>query len=161
MDNLTKELLESNRKRNLEASVVIQKNYRRVYNSKNWDKIKISIHLIRQRIRVFLASQKKVYLQKILPLKKILKKHISLRNYLKIGFHLFKKQLSTYYKGFSLGERVILVESTRIREIKHEKGIGIIHSFNSERIREKREPIFVKKGNGGIYQFPSKLCRVY
>lgn len=156
-----KEVLENIKKRNFEASVVIQKSYRRIYNSKNWDKIKNSINLIRQRIRVFLASQKKVYLQKILPLKKVLKKYISPQNYLKIGFHLFKKQLSTYYKGFSLGERVILVESTRIREIKHEKGIGIIHSFNSERIREKREPIFVKKGNGGIYQFPSKLCRVY
>ena len=156
-----KDLLKSIRKRNFEASVIIQKNYRKISISKNWGKIKICINLIQRRIRIFQAFQKRIYLQKILPLKKILKKHINLRNYLKIGFHLFKNQLSTYYKGFSLGERVILVESTRIREIKHEKGIGIIHSFNSERIRDKREPIFVKKGNGGIYQFPSKLCRVY
>lgn len=156
-----KEVLQNIKKKNFEASIVIQKNYRKIYNSKKWSKIQSGVNIIQQRIRIFLSQQKRLYLQKILPVKQIIKKYMKPRNILKRFFQIFNDNLSTYYKGFSIGERVILVESTRIQEREH-KIVGIIDSINSKRIIENKNPIFVTgmAGCGGIYQSNKTLCRV-
>lgn len=155
-----KKVLQNIERENFEASVIIQKKYRKHYYSRNWSKIKISVNMIQQRVRIFLSQRRRIYLQKILLIRKIFKKYMKPHNFLKKFFQIFKDKLRAYYKGFSIGERVVLVESTRIREREH-KHYGIIDSINSNRIRERKNPLFVtgKTRSGGTYQSNKTVCK--